>query len=470
MKYIKEYDTVDEYLADVEANPYPILCRMKTEEQNKLLKKVFYRKIMTDKSNPEAMEIARNAGWVGLTDTYMTITQAIAVTDESFNAANILVSDSSTPGGYRSLTFANLKHFDEFQFFVNVTKTTFTDITYEGQAAKQGGFFGAYDLERITLPPNMITIGNYCFRNSKLKEITFPSSLKQVSVQAFAFCTLSHVNMNHGLNVIQNYAFAGSSIGYAQAPGIPGGTQLLPDTLTYIGHGAFSNVYDTYPGKFQEILNLPRLMLFGEEVFMHQYKPREIHIGDRLQTLGNGADYTGQYNDIFWDMLETITIDENNPNFKVVNNIVYSKDGTICYGGADYGLSKLNVVKIAEGVTKLMAGSFRTFMAKMDNGAYTQVCPWYDKNNEVCQYIVLPSTLTYIGDRSGQYAANGLKLVCLATTPPTREASGNNAQWYMVSGFYVPEASVDAYKAASGWSAFASKIYAITPEISAAIA
>ena len=103
MKYIKEYDTVDEYLADVEANPYPILCRMKTEEQNKLLKKVFYRKIMTDKSNPEAMEIARNAGWVGPTDTFMTITQAIAVTDESFNAANILVSDSSTPGGYMTL-------------------------------------------------------------------------------------------------------------------------------------------------------------------------------------------------------------------------------------------------------------------------------------------------------------------------------------------------------------------------------
>ena len=117
-----------------------------------------------------------------------------------------------------------------------------------------------------------------------------------------------------------------------------------------------------------------------------------------------------------------------------------------------------------------MAGSFRDFMAKFDNGAYTQVCPWYDKNNEVCQYIVLPSTLTYIGDRSGQYAANGLKLVCLATTPPTREASGNNAQWYMVSAIYVPEASVDAYKAASGWSAYAKKIYAITPEISAAIA
>lgn len=470
MKYLKEYTDVDEYISDVSENPagYPTLCRLKTEDTAKWGKKIFYRKVMTDASNPEAMQIARDAGWVGPTDTFMTFDQAFAIDDTTFNAANICIADNSGANGYVSVSFGNLRRFDEFQYFLNVTRTTFTSVTYEEQSGYQGGFFCAYNLEHIKFPPAFMIIGNYCFRScTKLKEITFPSTLKQISKQAFAYCNkLEDIHWNNGLNVIQDSAFAGSGIGYPEPPGIPTGVCTLPETLTYIGLQAFVNVYDTYPGKFQEVLNLPRIMLMREEIFINQYAPRVVNFGDRLQTLGNGPDYTGTYNDIFWDELETVTVDENNPNFKVINNIVYSKDGTICYGGAEYGLSTQNVVKIEEGCTKIMAGSFRGFMSKSDNGAMQQVCPWYVIANEVCKYIVFPSTLTYIGDRSGQYSKNGVSVVFLGTTPPT---VGGTGVWYQVSAFYVPAEAVATYKAATYWKSYTAKIYAITDAILAAI-
>ena len=454
MKYLREFNDINEFITEVSENPvnYPTLNLIKGDGDTKWNKKMYYNKVMTDRSNPEAMQIARTAGWVGPTDTYMTFDQAFAVTDASFNAANVSVYNTSATNGYAS-TFSSLKHFKEFRYFINVKKTTWTK-TSDDPVTYEGGFFNATNLEDVVFPPTFQWVGTYGFGYcSKLKELDFPLSMRQINSYSFYNCTsLENVNMNTGLVAILSNSFTNTKIGTKTV-------QQLPNTLTHIFAQAF---YTGSNSKFPETVTLPNLKVIGYEVFTNVTGPRVFNIGDKLETIGGGPDYTGEYNDCFWTHLETITIDANNPNFKVINNIVYSKSGTHCYGGADYGLSKQNVVKIEEGVTKILAGSFRDFMAKWDYGSDNP--SWYSPASQVCQYIVFPSTLTYLGNRCGQYSRS-VNIVCLAETPPTMESHN----WLSCGNIYVPSASVAAYKAASGWSGKASRIYAITDAIMNAI-
>lgn len=72
--------------------------------------------------------------------------------------------------------------------------------------------------------------------------------------------------------------------------------------------------------------------------------------------------------------------------------------------------------------------------------------------------IIIPSAITTIGE----YCFRGCALktiTSLPTTPPT--LSTGAFQGVSPDVVYVPSASVAAYKSASGWSAWASKIVAI---------
>ena len=73
--------------------------------------------------------------------------------------------------------------------------------------------------------------------------------------------------------------------------------------------------------------------------------------------------------------------------------------------------------------------------------------------------IKIPSTVTSIDGATFYQCRSLTSVVCLPTTPPTLGSSvfddTNNCP------IYVPSASVAAYKAASGWSTYESRIYAI---------
>ena len=75
--------------------------------------------------------------------------------------------------------------------------------------------------------------------------------------------------------------------------------------------------------------------------------------------------------------------------------------------------------------------------------------------------IVLPETITSIGDSAFCDCQQLKDVYVLNTTPPSIYnwiVFNNNASGRK---FYVPAESVDAYKAASGWSSYASYIEAI---------
>ena len=74
--------------------------------------------------------------------------------------------------------------------------------------------------------------------------------------------------------------------------------------------------------------------------------------------------------------------------------------------------------------------------------------------------ITLPASMKTIGDSVWAYTA-GLELTVLATTPPT---CGWQIFYSSSCSIYVPSASVDAYKAAEGWSFYDTSIYPIPIE------
>lgn len=71
--------------------------------------------------------------------------------------------------------------------------------------------------------------------------------------------------------------------------------------------------------------------------------------------------------------------------------------------------------------------------------------------------FLIPDSVTSIEDEAFNYCLIMVYFVCLASTPP---ALGNQAfDNTNDSPIYVPSASVNAYKTASGWSNYANRIY-----------
>ena len=80
-------------------------------------------------------------------------------------------------------------------------------------------------------------------------------------------------------------------------------------------------------------------------------------------------------------------------------------------------------------------------------------------NDSNLKNVVVPSGVTEIDKGAFSGCSSMTSLTVLPTTPPSLEYS--DAFHSMGGTIYVPAASLNAYKTASGWSGYASKIKAI---------
>ena len=176
----------------------------------------------------------------------------------------------------------------------------------------EGMFYGCTSLETIKLPDNIREIENYAFANCKsLCSFIVPKDVTQISEGTFLNCeSLSSITMGNEITEIGGSAFAGCGLTEIQ----------LPSGIMSIGEEAFAG------NKFTEII-----------------------IPSGVSKLGAGA-FSG------CELLQSISVEENNNNFSASNGVLYDKVGTtllLCPGGKEgsYTLPR-RTTKIAESAFK----------------------------------------------------------------------------------------------------------------------
>lgn len=91
------------------------------------------------------------------------------------------------------------------------------------------------NLATVRLPEGLVRIGEGAFRYAHIKEINFPSTIREIGDEAFNGCALleSQIVLPEGVVKIEKSTFLGC-ISLKQAP-------VLPSTLRIIGESAFSH-------------------------------------------------------------------------------------------------------------------------------------------------------------------------------------------------------------------------------------
>ena len=136
------------------------------------------------------------------------------------------------------------------------------------------------------------------------------------------------------------------------------------------------------------------------------------------------------------------TVFKNNTTVRKIVDLHHLTSVTSVPDGAFAYMTALEICVIWEGVTQLI---YRHNFA-------------YDSSLRV---LVWPSTLQKITMETARNCTNLTVVICKAVTPPgynTSSASMFARGTTSAFRIYVPDDSVAAYKAASGWSTYASKI------------
>jgi hypothetical protein len=263
----------------------------------------------------------------------------------------------------------------------------------------------------IEFEDDVTTIGDYAFFScTSLTSVTIPNSLTSIGSSAFYRCSgLTSVTIPSGVTSIGGGAFqVCSSL-----------TSItIPNSVTSIGGSAFAGC-----GGLTSITIPNSVTSIGGNAFSHCSGLTSITIPNSVTSIGSYAfEYTP-----WWT---SYSADTNNQ----YGNIIYIND--IAY------------IAISQSITEC---SFKNSTKNISQQAFSRCTSLTS--------ITIPNSVTSIGENAFESCFGLTSVTIEATTPPTL---GNNA-FYETNDcpIYVPAASVETYKAASGWSTYADIIQAI---------
>lgn len=243
-------------------------------------------------------------------------------------------------------------------------------------------------LESLTLSDNLETIGDEAFKITNISEVTIPSSVSNIGNQAFEtnsikkfivdennkyYTSIDGVLFNksvtkivdypnyaegefysipQGVSIIGDYAFSGDNTSLK--------TILMPDTVTEIGNGAFSDFYNLdyiyIPESVTKIgdnafsgcsqlasISIPySVKEIGESAFSYCGNLQTVSLTEGLESIGDYAfasDYELSNITLPFSLTEIsptafancdnfteYITDINNPNFSITDGVLYSKD------------------------------------------------------------------------------------------------------------------------------------------------
>ena len=214
---------------------------------------------------------------------------------ENCNKLHLWVKENSYAKTYaeeKNISYSIYNENGDFDYIEN-TDSSITIIRYKGTddevtipneidgkvvKAIGDGTFETSDIKKITLPENIVNIGNYAFKScGELETINIPNTVRKIGRGAFQNCPKleSDIVIPEGVNVINDDTFNGC----LKLKNIQ-----LPLTIKYIGDRAFAYCTDL------ENIELPdEVETIGDEAFDSCYKLERLFIPDSVTTFGENS-------------------------------------------------------------------------------------------------------------------------------------------------------------------------------------
>ena len=331
-----------------------------------------------------------------------------------------------------------------------------TNLSYFGSSNQAAApFMDCTSLKSVRVPSHITEIGYYSFYNcSSLESVNIPANVTSIRNFAYASCpklVIEELNAPY-LKIIGEGIFNGTQLkkitNLGEVTSIAAdrykfGTSLeeiiLPDSCINVGAtGGY--------GPFEDNTNLtyvrlsPNVQMVGSRAFNNCTSLRMVENLDKATQLLNNSLAGCPLDDMEeLNMPYLVTLGSAFSNVAKFKRVV-SLGSVTTFGGMN-GWKELESVNIHEGVTNLGFNQW--------DGVFYD-CP------KLGPEIVLPSTLTWIAQNVFTKCPSLNTIICKAVTPP--EIYGNTFSKNMSYKIYVPYQSVEAYKTATNWSAYADRI------------
>ncbi len=290
-----------------------------------------------------------------------------------------------------------------YSTFYGCSRLTSINIPDSVTSIGESAFYDCSRLTSINIPDSVTSIGESAFsRCSSLTSITIPDSVTSIGNSAFYDCSrLTSITIPDSVTSIGEYAFywCGSLTSIT-----------IPDSVTSIGNSAFSGC-----SSLTSITIPDNVTSIGQEAFCLCSRLTSINIPDSVKSIRQCAFYGCM-------SLTSITIPEN------VNSIGNS---------AFYDCSRLTSINIPDSVKWIGQEAF-SYCINLTN-------------------ITIPENVNSIGEYAFSHCSSLTSIYCKPITPPSL-GWDTFSDISSMAKIYVPQESVNAYKSATFWSSYASKI------------
>lgn len=344
------------------------------------------------------------------------------------------------------------------------------DSSSDAAPAVKGAFYRFYTMKRCILPNTITQIGDRVFDScNSLESIEIPDSVTSIGIGAFCICeNLKHVKLPSGLTEISDYMFTSVvGSGYQRIErsnkistvGQVGSSSdvELPSSVTSIGNYAF--YYNTNLNSVE----LPNSVTsIGASAFDNCSNLVNIVIPSGVTSIGNG---------VFKECSSLTSVTLPNSTTSIGGYAFYNcsnltsiniPSGTTSINEHTFGgCTRLTAITIPNSVTNIGEEAFNycTSLTSITINGVTNIGRRAFFECTSLTSLTIGDSIVSFDDEVFTHNTSLTSITILAVTPPT---IGN----FVFNDtndcpIYVPSASVDVYKAASGWYSYRSRIRAI---------